>query len=117
MLNVKKTLTKILDSLKPVTRENAFNWTGSYTAPCNGILVFKVARATNAGSVTFYVKDTTDGAYGCACLATSTISQGFQNTMTLVVLKGHTYETEYSAGAGAVDCRLYRIPSWGGGTA
>ena len=114
MLNLKKTITKVLERFSAPDLGADFTWASPYTATDSGILVIRVARTTNAGAVTFYVKDTTANRLGVACLATGSISQGFQNTITLPVIKGHVYETEYSAGAGTITCRFYKIPSWGG---
>lgn len=115
MLNVKKTLTKILGLFKEPDLIPDFAWSSPWTAPYSGILVIRVQRQSGAaGAVTFYVKDTTASVYGLGALATGAISGNFQNTMSFPVIKGHIYETEYTSGVGTLTCRLYRIPSWGG---
>ena len=115
MLNVKKTLTKILGLFKEPVVQPDFEWSSPWTAPYSGILVMRVQRQSGpVGAVTFYVKDTTAGMYGVGTLATGAISGNFQNTMSFPVVKGHIYETEYTSGVGSINCRLYRIPSWGG---
>lgn len=113
MLNVKKTLTKILAQFTAPSLTE-FAWSTPWTAPYSGIMVMRVARTTSSGSVTFYIKDSTAGVYGIGTLATGGISANFQNTMSFPVIKGHKYETEYTSGVGAVTCRLYKISSWGG---
>lgn len=114
MLNVKKTLTKILSQFSAPTLTE-FAWSTPWTAPYSGIMVIRVQRQSgSSGSVTFYVKDSTAGIYGVGALATGSINGNYQNTMSFPVIKGHKYETEYTSGVGNLTCRLYKIPSWGG---
>ena len=113
MLNVKKTLTKILTQFSAPT-VSEFAWSSPWTATASGIMVMRVTRTTSAGEVDLYIKDTTAGIYGIGALATPNVPANFQNSICFPVIKGHKYETEYTSGVGAVTCRFYKISSWGG---
>lgn len=92
MLNVKKTLTRML-SLTPtfeyVGNVNQIHWS-SWTATDNGIILADIGFVTGGGTGYYYVKDNT--ANLDVMKITTANANGTQQTRCFPVIKGHTYQ-------------------------
>lgn len=104
---------KIAKRLMSAGTVSAFNWQGSWTAPDNGLLVVTPQRQSGStGGMGLYIKDATAGIYGAGALYIPSVPGGFHSTITIPVIKGHRYETEYSSGLDSTI--LAKFYTWGG---
>lgn len=104
---------KIAKRLMSAGTVSAFNWQGSWTAPDNGLLVVTPQRQSGStGGVGLYIKDATAGMYGAGALYIPSVPGGYHSTITIPVIKGHRYETEYSTGLDSTI--LAKFYTWGG---
>ena len=116
MLNVKKTLTKVL-SLKPmfeyVGNMNQIHWS-SWTATDDGIILADIGFITGGGTGYYYVKDNTAN-FDVLKITTSN-ANGTQQTGCFPVIKGHTYQVDNfdKANGGALVFHFYKIKLGGG---
>ena len=92
MLNVKKTLTRML-SLTPtfeyVGNMNQIHWS-SWTATDDGVIIMEIGWTTGGGGGYYYVKDIT--ANREIAKMTTYSANGTSETRCFPVIKGHTYQ-------------------------
>lgn len=109
MLNVKKTLTKIL-SLTPM-----FEYVGNYgsavfntswTAPDNGVAIVKVSWNTAGVFGYWYIKEDETNLQVASIGGTA---NGTSASTSIPIIKGHTYRTIGSAALTYADFFFYKI--------
>ena len=117
MLNVKKTLTKIL-SLTPtfeyVGNMNQIHWS-SWTATADGVIIMDIGWLSGGGVGYYYVKDITANRE-IAKMTTSSAS-GTSETRCFPVIKGHTYQvaTYSKVDGNHLNFFFYKLKLFGGG--
>lgn len=118
MLNLKKLLTKVLQTIGKSlvgTVSDVYWWSTSWTAPSDGMLVLRITPNNNSAWYWYISDSSISGSVG----AWSHQFRGSNNgtvTEAIPVKKGATYSTAQVSNINAIQCFFYPMKV-GGGTA